>query len=193
METACTVPPRSPRLAGTHGNRSKHSKKGKKLFKRITNSLCRGRFCAKFWFGFLVERREVMGWRGAGRGATRGDKSAIPINLEALSHKKVSGRAPAAGEKGKRCKHAFYVEENKVLSSTWAAETCARALRGRGRSYLCISHQAEQIKTNVRIHSPTHSKMSMKKKIMIFYSPIKRKLLTPGAWASRILQGCFRP
>lgn len=126
METAGTVPPRSP-LPGTHGNRSKHSveakknkkKKGEKNYSNGSQTASvEGDSAPNPRLGaLLVERRgEVtggdgrdvgMGSLGNERAHPAGERShldfnPIPGNLEALSHAGMSRRVAAAGEKGKR-------------------------------------------------------------------------------------------
>lgn len=154
----------------------------------------------------LVFGRGERGGHGGARSKERSRRygpvgihasSPIATNLQALNHNWMPGRAPAAGEKAKkRRQHPFSAGLGQPRGNK--ALTPRRALRSRGCSCLRSLRRAErgvdvkQIKNNVRIHSPTHSKMSTKKKKKkIFYSPIKRKLLTPGTWASRILQGLF--
>lgn len=147
METACIVPPRSPRLAGTHSNRSKHStkaKKGKNYSNGSQTAYVEGDSAPNSGLGFLSG-----GDKRGGHGVARSDagirslqnkcihphRHALPsafqphpcelVGIKPQMDVRVS---PCTGEKGKRRrKHPFY-----VLGQAWETRHVPQLRQRRG-------------------------------------------------------------
>ena len=119
------APPASQELIATAPNTARRQKKEKIIQTDHKQLMSREtlRQILVWVFSPVETRGEVTGRGEAGRGATWGYGPSGPIpaggrshprfnpgpmNPKAFSHKRVSGRAPAAGEKGKRrCKQPF--------------------------------------------------------------------------------------
>ena len=164
-----SAPPASQELIATAPNTAQRQKKEKIIQMDHKQLMSREtlRQILVWVFSSVETRREVTGWREAGRGAMWGYGPSeinasipagvrshlrfnpVPMNLRALSHKWMSGRAPAAGEKEKRRrKHPFYVglgqpREQGTFPNFGSREACPQTASSSEQGLLVSLHLAQ--------------------------------------------------